>query len=62
MLIALIVIVTYLIGMLFYLAWMENEIYNQPHIPETESEKLVRNIKLRIADAQWKIRKEFGEI
>lgn len=62
MLIALIVIVTYLIGMLFYLAWMENEIYNPPHIPETEAEKLVRNIKLRIADAEWKIRKKFGEL
>lgn len=62
MLIALIVIVTYLIGMLFYLAWMENEIYNPPSIPETEAEKLIRNIKLRIADAQWKFRKELGEL
>jgi hypothetical protein len=61
MLIALIVITTYLIGMLFCVAWMDDKIHNPPHIPETEAEKLVRSIKLRIADAQWKFRKELGE-
>jgi len=61
MLIALIVITTYLIGMLFYVAWMDDKIHNPPYIPETEAEKLVRSIKLRIADAQWKFRKELGE-
>ena len=61
MLIALIVIITYLIGMLFYVAWMDDKVNNPPHIPETEAEKLVRSIKLRIADAQWKFRKELGE-
>jgi len=62
MLIALIVITTYLIGMLFYVAWMDDKIHNPPHIAETEAEKLVRSIKLRIADAQWKFRKELGEL
>ena len=62
MLISFIVVITSLVGMLFYLAWMENEIYNPPHIPETEAEKIVRSIKLRIADAQWKFRKELGEL
>jgi hypothetical protein len=62
MLIALIVITTYLIGMLFYVAWMDDKIHNPPYIPETEAEKLVRSIKLRIADAQWKFRKELGEL
>jgi hypothetical protein len=47
--------------MLFYVAWMDDKIHNPPHIPETEAEKLVRSIKLRIADAQWKFRKELGE-
>ena len=61
MLIALIVIITYLIGMLFYVAWMDDKVNNPPHIPETEEEKLVRSLKLRIADAQWKFRKELGE-
>jgi hypothetical protein len=61
MLIALIVITTYLIGTLFYVAWIHDQINNPPHIPETEEEKLVRSIKLRIADAQWKFRKELGE-
>ena len=62
MLIALIVITTYLIGTLFYVAWMDDKIHNPPYIPETETEKLVRSIKLRIADAQWKFRKELGEL
>ena len=62
MLIAFIVITTYLIGMLFYVAWMDDKIHNPPYIPETEAEKLVRSIKLRIADAQWKFRKELGEL
>jgi len=62
MLIALIVITTYLIGMLFYVAWMDDKIHNPPYIPETEAEKLVRSIKLRIEDAQWKFRKELGEL
>ena len=62
MLIALIVITTYLIGTLFYVAWMDDKIHNPPYIPETEEEKLVRSIKLRIADAQWKFRKELGEL
>jgi hypothetical protein len=61
MLIALIVITTYLIGMLFYVAWMDGKIHNPPHIPETEAEKLVRSLKLRIADTEWKFRKELGE-
>jgi len=62
MLIALIVIITYLIGTLFYVAWIHDQINNPPHIPETEEEKLIRSIKLRIADAQWKFRKELGEL
>ena len=62
MLIALIVITTYLIGMLFYVAWMDDKIHNPPYIPETEAEKLVRSIKLRIADVEWKFRKELGEL
>ena len=29
-----------------------------PHIPESESEKRVREIKLRIEQAEWKFRNE----
>jgi hypothetical protein len=61
MLIALIVIITYLIGTLFYVAWMDDKVNNPPHIPETEEEKLIRSLKLRIADTEWKFRKELGE-
>ena len=57
MLIALIVIITYLIGTLFYVAWMDDKVNNPPHIPETEEEKLIREMKMHIADMEWKMRK-----
>ena len=62
MLIALIVIITYLIGTLFYVAWIDDKINNPPHIPETEEEKLIRSLKLRIADTEWKIKRKNAEL
>ena len=62
MLIALIFTVTYLIGTLFYVAWIHDHINNPPHIPETEEEKLIRNLKLRIADTEWKIKRKNAEL
>lgn len=62
MLITLIVIVTFMLWVLIYSAWTYDKINNPPYIPETEQEKFVRSIKLRIADAQWKFRKELGEL
>ena len=57
MLIALIVIITYLIGTLFYVAWTHDQINNPPHIPETEQERFIREMKMHIADMEWKMRK-----
>lgn len=57
MLIALIVVVTYLIGTLFYVAWIHDQINNPPHIPETEQERFIREMKMHIADMEWKMRK-----
>ena len=62
MLISLIVVVTYLISTLFYVAWIHDQINNPPHIPETEEEKLIRNLKLRIADTEWKIKRKNAEL
>ena len=62
MLFGLIVVITSLVGILFYVAWIDSELYNMPRIPETELEKNVREIKLRIADAEWKFKREIGEI
>ena len=62
MLIALIVVVTYLIGTLFYVAWIHDQINNPQHIPEPEEEKLIRNLKLRIADTEWKIKRKNAEL
>lgn len=62
MLITLIVVVTFLLWTLIYSAWTYDRLNNPPYIPETEQEKLVRDIKLRIADIQWKFRRELGKL
>ena len=56
------IFVSILIGLLGYLMWMDEQIYNPPRMPETEQEKLVRDIKLRIADAEGKFKREIGEL
>ena len=48
-------------GMLGWLLWMEHQIDCPPPIPETESEKHVRQMKLRIADAEWKFNSELAK-
>lgn len=45
--------ITVLIVCLVYVAQMEDVLYREPHIPEFDSERKVREIKLRLADIQW---------
>ena len=48
------------LGLIIWGYWMyEIEI---PPIPETEQEKHVRQMKLRISDAELKFKREIGEI
>lgn len=62
MLVALIIVITSLIGILLYVAFMEDQLYRSHNIPESELEKSVRQLKLRIADAEWKFKREIGEL
>lgn len=55
------IFVSILIGLLGYLLWMDEQIHNPPRIPETEQEKHVREMKLRIHNAEWKFKREIGE-
>jgi len=48
-----VVCITVLIVCLVYVAQMEDVLYREPHIPEFDSERKVREIKLRLADIQW---------
>ena len=50
-----------LIGLLGYLVWMDEQIYNPPRIPETDQERAVRDIKERIKVAEWQFKKLIGE-
>lgn len=45
--------ITVLIVCLVYVAHMEDVLYREPDIPEFDSERKVREIKLRLADIQW---------
>ena len=56
------IFVMILIGLLGYLVWMDDQIYNPPYMPETESERHVREMKLRIHNAEWKFKREIGEV
>ena len=37
--------------------WFESQIYKDHYIPEFETEKKVREIKLRLADIEWRMNK-----
>ena len=43
-----------LIVCLGYVVWMDEMLYKEPHIPEFDSERKCREIKLRLADIEWK--------
>ena len=38
--------------------WMESRIFKEEYIPEFETEKRVREIKLRLVDIEWKFNRE----
>ena len=37
-----------------YIVWMDDQLYREPYIPEFDSERKVREIKLRLADLEFK--------
>ena len=43
-----------LIVCLGYVVWMDEMLYKEPHIPEFDSERKCREIKLRLADIEFK--------
>ena len=49
------------VGILGWLLWMEHQIDYPSPIPETESEKHVRRMKLRIQQAEWEFNKELAK-
>ena len=59
--IAIILITTFalLVALITWCTWMYD--VPIPHIPETEAEKRIEDIKLRIADAEWKFHRELDK-
>ena len=56
------IFVMILIGLLGYLVWMDDQIYNPQYMHETEAERHVKEMKLRIHNAEWKFKREIGEV
>lgn len=46
-----------MLGLILFLAYIENAIYNIPDLEETDLERKCHSIKMHIADMQWKMRK-----
>tara|TARA_Y100000004_G_scaffold177344_1_gene218844 strand:+ start:635 stop:829 length:195 start_codon:yes stop_codon:yes gene_type:complete len=44
-----------------YVVWMDEMLYREPNIPEFDSERKVREIKLRLADLEWKFNREMDK-
>ena len=55
------IVIIYMIAILCMAMWMDEQTYRTPHIPETESEKHVRQMKLRIQQAEWEFNKELAK-
>ena len=54
-----IIFLLFVIGIVIWGYWLyEIEV---PPIPETEQEKHVRQMKMRISEAEWKFKREIGE-
>tara|TARA_B100000900_G_scaffold407440_1_gene420152 strand:+ start:532 stop:711 length:180 start_codon:yes stop_codon:yes gene_type:complete len=55
-----IIFLLFVIGIVIWGYWLyEIEI---PPIPETEQEKHVRQMKMRISEAEWKFKREIGQL
>jgi len=57
--IVLITTLALIIALIVWCAWMYD--VPTPHIPETESEKHVRQLKLRIQQTEWEFNKELAK-
>ena len=59
----MIIFMTFLIffvAMIIWGYWMYE--IETPSIPETEQEKHVRQMKMRISEAEWKFKREIGRL
>lgn len=54
-------VIVSLIVIMGWLVWVDEQIENPKPIPQTKQEEAVQMMKLRIADAQWKVKQHFGE-
>ena len=57
--IILIITLALLVALISWCTWMYD--VPTPHIPDTESEKYIRDLKIRIADAEWKFTSQLAK-
>ena len=42
--------------------WIDEQSHKTPHIPETDIERKVKDIKVRIAQAEWERKRRSGTV
>ena len=54
--------ITSLLFLIGLVVWIDEQVHKNLYMPETEEEKLIRSLKLRIADTEWKIKRKNAEL
>jgi len=49
--------ITSLLFLIGLVVWIDEQVHKNLYIPETEQERFIREMKMHIADMEWKMRK-----
>jgi hypothetical protein len=49
--------ITSLLFLIGLVVWIDEQVHKNLYMPETEQERFIREMKMHIADMEWKMRK-----
>jgi len=49
--------ITLLLFLIGLVVWIDEQVHKNLYMPETEQERFIREMKMHIADMEWKMRK-----
>lgn len=49
--------ITLLLFLIGFVVWIDEQVHKNLYMPETEQERFIREMKMHIADMEWKMRK-----
>jgi hypothetical protein len=50
--------ITSLLFLIGLVVWIDEQVHKNLYMPETEQERFIREMKMHIADMEWKMRKK----